>query len=534
MRLHHPPDFSSPGRQHPTFAPCDKPSFSPYILPMADTSLPELLIRAQSHGQRTAVIDSSGTYTYNDLLRASGHVAAALLAGCDDLREERIAFLITPGFHWVAVLWGIWRAGGIAVPLPLGSPAAELDYIVHDTRAAALIGDPTALETLRPLAAKRDVAVFCVSEMLTSVDAILPDIASERRAMILYTSGTTSRPKGVVTAHANIAWQITSLIDAWEWTTKDRILLFLPLHHVHGIINVVCCALWAGAICEMLPRFDAAVVWDRIASGKLTLLMAVPTIYVRLIAAWDAASPERRTLLGQRAAELRLMVSGSAALPVSTLERWREITGHTLLERYGMTEIGMALSNSYRNERVPGSVGRPLPGVEVQLVNERGEPVALGSPGEIEVRGPNVFGEYWNKPDATREAFRDGWFRTGDTAVVENGIYRILGRTNIDILKTGGHKVSALEIEEALREHPAVSECAVVGVPDSEWGERIAAALVLTQGSALSLEELRTWAKSRMAAHKCPSRLLLLDALPRNAMGKVTKPAVKTLFENQS
>ena len=349
--------------------------------------------------------------------------------------------------------------------------------------------------------------------------------------MILYTSGTTSRPKGVVTTHENITAQITSLIEAWEWSADDRIVLCLPLHHVHGIINVVSCAFWSGAVCEMLPRFDANAVWERIASGELTLFMAVPTIYVKLIAAWEASSPERRAMLSRGAAQLRLMVSGSAALPVSTLERWREITGHTLLERYGMTEIGMALSNPYRGERVPGSVGTPLPGVEVRLVNDSGEEVTAGTPGGIEVRGANVFAEYWGKPEATREAFRDGWFRTGDTAVVENGVYRILGRTNIDILKTGGHKVSALEIEETLREHPAVLECAVVGVPDDEWGERVAAALVIKNGEAPDLEQLRAWAKERMAVHKVPSRLLLLDALPRNAMGKVTKPAVRALFE---
>jgi len=239
-------------------------------------------------------------------------------------------------------------------------------------------------------------------------------------------------------------------------------------------------------------------------------------------------------------------VSGSAALPVSTLQRWKEISGHTLLERYGMTEIGMALSNQFRGERVPGSVGSPLPSVEVQLVGENGEPVAAGTPGEIEVRGPSVFAEYWGKPETTRAAFRDGWFRTGDTAVVENGVYRILGRTNIDILKTGGHKVSALEIEEALRQHPAIAECAVVGVPDPEWGERVAAAIVLKDAlkevlrdvlndarnddDALDLTSLRTWAKELLAAHKLPSRLLVLDALPRNAMGKVMKPAVAALF----
>jgi malonyl-CoA/methylmalonyl-CoA synthetase len=259
--------------------------------------------------------------------------------------------------------------------------------------------------------------------------------------------------------------------------------------------------------------------------------MAVPTVYVKLIAAWDAASPERRAELSHACARLRLMVSGSAALPVSTLHRWKEISGHTLLERYGMTEIGMALSNPLRGERVPASVGRPLPGVEVQLVGENGRPVAPGTPGEIEVRGPSVFTEYWGQPDATRAAFRDGWFRTGDTAIVENGRYRILGRTNIDILKTGGHKVSALEIEEALRSHPAVAECAVVGVADPEWGERVAAAVVLNDGDALDLQSFRTWAKELLAAHKVPSRLLVLDALPRNAMGKVMKTSVAALFQ---
>jgi malonyl-CoA/methylmalonyl-CoA synthetase len=227
------------------------------------------------------------------------------------------------------------------------------------------------------------------------------------------------------------------------------------------------------------------------------------------------------------------MVSGSAALPVSTLARWQQVSGHTLLERYGMTEIGMALSNPLRGERVPGSVGTPLPGVEVRLVAEDGDPAGPGIPGGIEVRGPAVFAEYWARPDATRDAFRDGWFITGDTAVVENGIYRILGRTNVDILKTGGHKVSALEIEEVLRRHPAVAECGVVGVPDEEWGERVAAAVVLKDGDILDLQSLRAWARELLAAHKLPSRLLLVDALPRNAMGKVMKPALAALFQTE-
>jgi len=490
-----------------------------------------LFVYAQLHGGRTAVVDSQGAFTYHDLLDASSRVATALLAGREDLHEERVTFSVTPGFPWVAALWGIWRAGGVAVPLPLNSTKPELEYFIDDTVASTLVFDAQAAFLLAPIAAARGIRALS-HELIPALQAAeFPEISSERRALILYTSGTTSRPKGVVTTHANIAGQITSLVEAWEWSADDRILLCLPLHHVHGIINVVSCALWSGATCQMLTRFDPNAVWDRIADGSITLFMAVPTVYAKLITAWDAASPVRRADLTQACVRLRLMVSGSAALPVSALRRWKEISGHTLLERYGMTEIGMALSNPLRGARVPGSVGTPLPRVEVHLVGENGKPVLPGTPGEIEVRGPGVFAEYWGNPDATRDAFREGWFRTGDTAVVENGRYRILGRTNIDILKTGGHKVSALEIEEALREHPAVAECAVVGVPDPEWGERVAAAVVLNEGNVLDLSSVRAWAKELLATHKLPSRLLVLDSLPRNAVGKVMKPAVAALFQ---
>jgi malonyl-CoA/methylmalonyl-CoA synthetase len=214
---------------------------------------------------------------------------------------------------------------------------------------------------------------------------------------------------------------------------------------------------------------------------------------------------------------------------VSVLEEWRTISGHTLLERYGMTELGMALSNPLHGERRPGFVGTPLPHVQVRLVDENG-PVPDGSPGQIEVKGPNVFLEYWNRPAETSEAIRDGWFHTGDTAVRENGAYRILGRSNVDIIKTGGFKVSALEIEEELRSHPAILECAVVGLPDPEWGERIGVAIELRAGSTLTLEELREWSRSRLAPYKLPRLFCAVPALPRNAMGKIVKPDVARLF----
>jgi malonyl-CoA/methylmalonyl-CoA synthetase len=221
---------------------------------------------------------------------------------------------------------------------------------------------------------------------------------------------------------------------------------------------------------------------------------------------------------------MRLMVSGSAALPASVLTRWREISGHTLLERYGMTEFGMGLGNPLHGERRPGHVGVPFPGVDVRLVDEHGEPLADGEAGEIQVRGPGVFAGYFGKPDATRAAFTaDGWFKTGDVAVRDGGVYRILGRESVDILKSGGFKVSALDVEEVLREHPAVRECAVVGVPDETWGQRIAAAIVVHEGAQLSIAELRAFGKPRLAAYKVPALLRVLPELPRNAMGKVVK-----------
>ena len=215
------------------------------------------MARAQQHRDRTAIIDCSGSYSYQQLLEASAQVATTLLNGQDDLREQRVAFLITPGFAWIATQWGIWRAGGIAVPLALGTPWTELEYYIDDTQASALVCDTANEQHIDAAKAKENLRVLPYTEALASGSVALPPIANPRRAMILYTSGTTSKPKGVVTTHTNIAAQIASLVDAWEWSCDDRIILCLPLHHVHGIINIVSCALWSGATCEMLPRFDA-------------------------------------------------------------------------------------------------------------------------------------------------------------------------------------------------------------------------------------------------------------------------------------
>jgi malonyl-CoA/methylmalonyl-CoA synthetase len=492
---------------------------------------PAIVDRASEFLHRIAIVDAEGEHTYAEVLDASAKVASGLLQGRDDLNDARICFQVPPGFTYVAVQWGIWRAGGIAVPLALSHPMPELEYAVKDADPEVIIASGAGEGLCRAVAERRNKRFVDGSEMLVSwPPMVLPTVAADRPAMMIYTSGTTGRPRGVITTHANISAQVESLVNAWDWAKDDRILLVLPLDHVHGVINVVACALWSGATCEMPPAFDADATWDAIASWRLTVFMAVPTIYRKLIAAYEAADPRQQKRMRDGARDLRLMVSGSSALPVQTLERWREITGQTLLERYGMTEIGMALSNPLKGERRPGFVGTPLPSVEVRRVDEHGGPVADDVPGEVEVRGPTVFREYWGKPDATREAFRDGWFRTGDTAVVDKGSYRLLGRSSVDILKTGGYKVSALEIEEVLREHPAIAECAVVGIADEEWGQRVCVGVEARGGAALTRDELVAWAKTRLASYKVPRDLRLVESLPRNAMGKVVKPEVARLF----
>jgi malonyl-CoA/methylmalonyl-CoA synthetase len=510
-----------------------------------DTVIITLLDRAAHFAGRVAIVDAAGWYRYGGLLHASERVARTLLAGRDDLGEARVAFMVGPGFDYVAVLWGIWRAGGIAVPLSPSHPVPEIEYVLDDTGAEAVVVDRANQMRLEPLATARDIWFVRSADAIEGAGAdsalgshppgfggYLPAVAESRRALILYTSGTTSRPKGVVTTYGNLRAQIESLVEAWGWSAEDHILHVLPLHHTHGIVNALLCALWAAGTCELLPGFDARRVWERFVEGGPTVFMAVPTIYAKLIAEWESAEAEERKRRSLAARGLRLMVSGSAALPVSVFERWREITGHALLERYGMTEIGMALSNPLDGTRRPGTVGRPLPGVDVQLRDENGvELPGEGVEGEIHVRGPGVFLEYWNRPEATRAAFRDGWFCTGDIAVVEDGYYRILGRSSVDIIKTGGYKVSALEIEEALREHPAVKDCAVVGVEDPEWGERVCTAVVPASTSpSQSAESLKEWLAERIAPYKLPRRWVFVNDLPRNAMGKVTKPAVKELF----
>ena len=492
----------------------------------------ELIRRAEDFGARTALRSGGRDHSYDALLSRSAAVAAHLLDGASDLKKKRIAFRIPASFDYAVVQWGIWRAGGVAVPLSLFAAQPELEHVLTDARVDRILASEDGRELLGPLADRLSLPLHGVEGLSSGPSAPLPAIGNARRAMILYTSGTTSKPKGVVSTHANIRAQITALVDAWGWEREDSIPLFLPLHHVHGIVNVLACGLWSGARVDCFPSFDAPAILERVAAKDYSVFMAVPTIYVKLIQLLEEANELDRTRFAEGFAEMRLMVSGSAALPASVHEHWTRLTGQKLLERYGMTEIGMGLSNPLRGERRPGAVGLPLPGVELRLVGETGEVIeGEDVPGEIQVRGRAVFSEYWEKPEVTRDSFVDGWFRTGDMAVVDNGYYRIMGRLSVDIIKSGGYKLSALEIEDTLRTHPAVLECAVVGIADETWGETVAAAVIPRPGQELDLPALTAWARDRMSNYKIPRSLILVGDLPRNAMGKVTKPAVREFFE---
>ena len=476
-----------------------------------------------------AIVEAEKQWTYHDLNEAIREMTFALINRQSNLQGKCIAFMVNPGLDYVKIQKSIWNCGSIAVPLCLSHPLPALQYVLEDTHAPLVIASPEYESVLFEYCKSNHIDLWILDIIPTFPPTGLPTISSDDVAMILYTSGTTSKPKGVVLTHRNLTAQMDKLIHAWEWSPSDYTLCVLPLHHVHGIVNVVGCSIQVGATCEFLPEFSAEKIFDLFLQGKINVFMAVPTIYHKLISYWETRSDSEKQKLKACMQKFRLMVCGSAALPASIMEKWKEISGHTLLERYGMTEIGMGISNPYQGERRTGFVGRPLPGVDVILVDENLNPIQEDEAGEILIKGENVFKEYWEKPEETKKAFTaDGWFKTGDFAVLENEYYKIIGRNSVDIIKSGGYKISALEIEEVIRSHAEINDCAVLGIPDTEWGERVVVAY--SAASELDPQLIKSWLKSLLPPYKIPKTYLWLKELPRNAMGKVVKPDLKKLF----
>jgi malonyl-CoA/methylmalonyl-CoA synthetase len=480
---------------------------------------------ARSDDPRIMARDPRGETTWRAAIDAADRVATALLDGRRSLEGERVALLVSPGADFVACMFGVLRAGGCLVVLSPVHPPPETAYFCADAHVRTVIASPELAQRVAFLAPER--RVFTTEGVLGgSRGAVRADPGEADAALQLYTSGTTGKPKGAVITHANVAKQQELLAKAWSWSAEDTLLHTLPLHHLHGLGIALLTALGAGAGAHFLP-FDARATWE--AMPRATVFMGVPTIHAKLMAALDEADAATRERWTAGARSLRLITSGSAALPVTLGERWRAITGSYPLERFGMTEIGVGASNPLAPEgRRPGMVGPPLPTVATRVVAEDGTDADSG---ELWIAGPSVFVGYHGRNDATRDAFvalgGTRWFRTGDTVAREaDGYLRILGRTSVDILKSGGYKLSALEIEEVLREHAAVAEVAVVGVQDALWGERVVACVVARAGreDECTEEQLRGFARERLAPYKVPKQVVVMTDLPRNAVGKVIKP----------
>ncbi len=501
---------------------------------------------SRAEARATCIVDAVGDHSHAEVIGAARKVAASLLsaasarsrlstASARSLDGARIAILVEPGASFVAALFGVMLAGGTALVLSPLHPAPETRYFCEDAgvRAVLVTASYTAqLDHLRDAFDVRALEPILADD--ARAGAALPAVDDDAPALQLYTSGTTGKPKGAVLTHRNLGVQQALVAAAWGFGAGDVLLHSLPLHHMHGLAIALFTALGAGATTRM-TTFDARTIWDAMADA--TVFMGVPAMYHRLFAAYDAADDATKQRWAAGAARLRLATSGSAALPVTLAERWRALTGDIPLERFGMTEIGVGISNRLAGPRLPGCVGFPLPTVEARIVKEDGTDAGEGEPGELLIRGPSVFAGYHARPAETEKAFvadpHGGarWFRTGDTVVRDPAVagapFRILGRTSVDILKSGGYKLSALEIEEVLRDHPGVGEVAVVGVPDEAWGDRVVACVVRRPspaGEACDAATLRAFAKARLAAYKVPKDFVFLGELPKNALGKVVKP----------
>jgi malonyl-CoA/methylmalonyl-CoA synthetase len=462
--------------------------------------------------------------TYGELFGAAAQLATALHVR--GLRHgDRVAFFLGNRPEFVIAYLAVIRLGAVMVPLNLAYRRREISHILGDAEPRLILTERSqipVLDELEPGERAADV-VFADELGFWRVGPGVPDVRvdPDDLAMILYTSGTTGRSKGAMITHGNVLATMAGLLAAWDWAPDDTLLLTLPLFHTHGLVVGLHCALAAGATVLLRRRFEAAETAGELLGGEPTLFFGVPTMYVRLV-------EELRRRGGAAAlSRLRLFCSGSAPLDPETFAAFRELTGHDILERYGMTETGMSLSNPYAGPRIPGTVGTPLPGVSARIVDPEGRDVPPGGEGELLVRGSHVFPGYWRDPEKTAASFVHddlgrGWFRTGDLARrdPQHGHYSLLGRRHELILR-GGLNVYPREVEEVLASFPGVREAAVVGRPDPEWGEVPVAFLVVE----IPVDEsaLIAFCRDQMAAFKVPREVRLVEALPRNALGKVQK-----------
>lgn len=477
----------------------------------AHGSLASAWVEAWSDRSRETVLHHGGRWITADELEERSRRVAGRLHGAGLERGSRVVVSCAPSAEFVIAYAAAVRLGLVAVPVNGAYRQREVGHIVRDCRPrAAIVDDPERGGWIRD-ASVDDVVV--VGPDVDLADADPPELdasGADDLVLVAYTSGTTGAPKGAMLSHGNALASARAVSLAWRWTAEDRLVLALPLFHMHGLGVGLHGTLLTGASAVLLDRFDADLVLDAAVRHGATLFFGVPTMYARL------AASRRADELGV----LRLCVSGSAPLPAALHEQIAAASGQRILERYGMTETFMNVSNPHDGERRPGTVGFPLPGVEVRIAS--GDACGVG---EIELRGPNVFRGYWQRPEASAEAFTtDGWFRSGDLGRFdEDGYLRIEGRSK-ELIITGGYNVYPREVEDVLRSHPDVEDAAVVGVPSDEWGETVTAFVVADGVDAAALVE---HAAAELARYKVPRAVHVVDELPRNALGKVLKQELR-------
>lgn len=468
-----------------------------------------------------------------------GQLGAQVAATTEYLRSlgvragDRLAFQLPKGLSFILLHWSALRLGAISLPLNPAYPLAELTYYLRDAgarfffRSAEMPPCPKDLPELECAFTIDPDRIKAATPFLGAASVATPLPLPEQPAVMIYTSGTTGRPKGALLTHHNLAANTAALHQAWGWRREDVLLHVLPLFHVHGLFVALQTALYAGAEVRIRRRFDAAITLSDLSSGEYSVFMAVPTIHARLLAHPTAKNCDLH--------HMRLMTSGSDRLPDTVFTQFEERFGYRLLERYGMTETGMNLSNPLHGERRRGSVGLPLPGVAARIADpESGAILADGAVGELQIHGDHVFPGYWRRPEQTAVAFTaDGWLRTGDLASrAADGYYTLHGRAG-DLIISGGMNIYPPEVERVLAEHPAVATVAVIGIADERWGERPLAVIVprkpISDEPGLTAA-LRKHCSEQLAPYKCPQELRFVDALPRNAMGKVQKGILRARF----
>ena len=491
------------------------------------------------------IVPGRGTWSYEDL-RAGAEGLAARLGAFGLHPGARVLSQVEKSPEALLLYLACLRTGVVFVPLNTACTPAEVEYAAADCTPGLMVCDPRAEPDFKGIAASIGGAMVATLDAhgagslvagagaqfipgttpagpeVRAAAAAIDGAAVERNlAAILYTSGTTGRPKGAMLSHGNLASNALALVELWRFTATDLLIHALPVYHVHGLFVATHCALLAGAAAVLLPKFDLDAVIDWL--PRASVFMGVPTHYTRLLAdpRFDRA----------RAAHMRLFVSGSAPLLPDTFAEFEARTGHRILERYGMTEAGMIASNPHDGERVAGTVGFPLPGFEVRVADAQGTDLPRGTPGVLEIRGPGLFQGYWRQPERTANEFRaDGFFITGDIATLdETGRIAIVGRAR-DLIISGGLNVYPREIEMEIDALAGVSESAVIGVPHPDLGEGVLAVVTRFPGTELSEQQLLEGLRTRLARYKQPRRVIFVAELPRNAMGKVQKAVLREQF----